>query len=75
MRRVIQRTVTTTKIISLTITHSESAEAVEYTLVDNTRQPGDLTPEHPRETLTPDDELPSTPDGQTAAQTDRAAPQ
>lgn len=35
MRRVIQRTVTTTKIVSLTITHSESEEAVEYTLIDN----------------------------------------
>jgi len=38
MRRVIQRTVTTTKIISLTITHSESEEAVEYTLVDGAEQ-------------------------------------
>lgn len=35
MRRVIQRTVTTTKIISLTITHSESEEAIEYTLIDD----------------------------------------
>ena len=35
MRHVIQRTITTTKIISLTITHSESEEAVEYTLVDD----------------------------------------
>ncbi len=34
MRRVIQKTVTTTRIVSLTITHSDSEEAVEYTLVD-----------------------------------------
>ena len=38
MRRVIQRTVRTTKIISLTITHSESEEAVEYTLASNADQ-------------------------------------
>ncbi len=35
MRRVIQRTVRTTKIVSLTITHSESEEAVEYSLTSS----------------------------------------
>lgn len=44
MRRVIQRTVRTTKIISLTITHSESEEAVEYTLVDEAEPLNDPTP-------------------------------
>ena len=46
MRRVIQRTVTTTTIVSLTITHSESAEAVEYTLVDSAEElnPGGSSP-------------------------------
>ncbi|MBI5564485.1 MAG: hypothetical protein HY870_06295 [Chloroflexi bacterium] len=38
MRHVIQKTVTTTKIISLTITHSESEAAVEYTLIDGADQ-------------------------------------
>jgi hypothetical protein len=38
MRRVIQRTVRTTKIVSLTITHSE--EQVDYTLLpDNDQLP------------------------------------
>ena len=41
MRRVIQRTIKTTKIISLTITHSE--EEVEYTLSTSTELPD--TPE------------------------------
>ncbi len=41
MRRVIQRTIKTTKIISLTITHSE--EEVEYTLTTSTELPD--TPE------------------------------
>ena len=36
MRRVIQRTITTTKIISLTITHSE--EEVNYILTDSQDQ-------------------------------------
>ncbi len=36
MRRVIQKTITTTKIISLTITHSE--EEVEYTLTNSSEQ-------------------------------------
>jgi hypothetical protein len=36
MRRVIQRTITTTKIISLTITHSE--EEVEYTVINGADQ-------------------------------------
>lgn len=44
MRRVIQRTVRTTKIISLTITHSESEEAVEYTLVDEVEPLNDPAP-------------------------------
>lgn len=58
MRRVIQRTVRTTKIVSLTITHSESEEAVEYTLtsadlfsaptgLEQTEQPAQL--ENPAE--------------------------
>ncbi len=38
MRRVIQKTVTTTRIVSLTITHSESEEAVEYTLIEGAEQ-------------------------------------
>ena len=38
MRRVIQKTVTTTRIVSLTITHSESAEEVEYTLIEGADQ-------------------------------------
>jgi hypothetical protein len=45
MRRVIQKTVTTTKIISLTITHSE--EEVEYTLTtgaDELNEPEPLLP-------------------------------
>jgi hypothetical protein len=36
MRRVIQKTITTTKIISLTITHSE--EEVEYALTTGVDQ-------------------------------------
>ena len=60
MRRVIQRTVTTTTIVSLTITHSESAEAVEYTLVDSAEElnPGGDAPstEQSPVTLTPNDE-------------------
>ena len=38
MRRVIQKTITTTKIVSLTITHSETEEAVEYTLAASADQ-------------------------------------
>ena len=60
MRRVIQRTVTTTTIVSLTITHSESAEAVEYTLVDSAEElnpgGGSPSPEQSPVTLTPADE-------------------
>ncbi len=61
MRRVIQRTVTTTTIVLLTITHSESAEAVEYTLVDSAEElnpggGGSPSPEQSQVTLTPDDE-------------------
>ncbi len=44
MRRVIQRTITTTKIVSLTITHSEHEEAVEYTLLDKAAAPHDPAP-------------------------------
>ncbi len=43
MRRVIQRTIKTTKIISLTITHSE--EEVEYTLTTGTELPDASEPE------------------------------
>ncbi len=42
MRRVIQRTITTTKIISLTITHSE--EAVEYTVLSSADQLAEAEP-------------------------------
>ena len=60
MRRVIQRTVTTTTIVSLTTTHSESAEAVEYTLVDSAEElnpgGGSPAPEQSPVTLTPADE-------------------
>ncbi len=44
MRRVIQRTITTTKIVSLTITHSEREEAVEYAVIDKATQPTDPAP-------------------------------
>ena len=44
MRRVIQRTVRTTKIVSLTITHSESEEAVEYSLTSGSDQLEAATP-------------------------------
>ncbi len=42
MRRVIQRTIKTIKIISLTITHSE--EEVEYTVINNADQLGEPGP-------------------------------
>ncbi len=48
MRRVIQRTIKTIKIISLTITHSE--EEVEYTVINSADQlgePGPPAEEHP----------------------------
>ena len=64
MRRVIQRTVTTTTIVSLTITHSESEEAVEYTVVDDVERldPGGSAPapEQSPVTLTPADEAEET---------------
>lgn len=71
MRRVIQKTVTTTRIVSLTITHSESEEAVEYTLVDGLdHSNGPLAPapdqtfeDHGAAVRAANDELPKPPVG------------
>ncbi len=69
MRRVIQRTITTTKIVSLNMTTSESEEAIEYTLTGGPAQldapaaPAELTPD-----IVPEDGAPlsGTPDDFTA---------
>ncbi len=61
MRRVIQRTITTTKIVSLTITHSEHEEAVEYTLLDKAAQPNDPVPVLPEEADRAEIEPPGVP--------------
>ena len=77
MRRVIQRTITTTKIISLTITHSESEEEVEYTLAASADQLPASEPMLPDEAATatsiepesadPEAEAPNTPMDTSAA--------
>ena len=61
MRRVIQRTITTTRIISLTITHSE--EEVEYTVVSSADQLAEPEPAADDDTpldLAASDEAPDT---------------
>lgn len=63
MRRVIQRTITTTRIVSLTITHSESEEAVEYTVIDDGGADHfEPSTEYAMLPLAPADEEPATPD-------------
>jgi hypothetical protein len=74
MRQVIQRTVRTTKIISLTMTHSESEEAVEYALIDGVDQSAAAIPDqteqpprldNPAETASDrSDPNPTTPHGE-----------
>lgn len=62
MRRVIQRTVRTTKIVSLTITHSESEEAVEYSLTSGSDQLEAATPPESTEVESIEAEPAATPD-------------
>lgn len=64
MRRVIQRTIKTIKIISLTITHSE--EEVEYTVInsaDQLSEPERPAEDHPALDGAASDETPDTPTG------------